>query len=536
MMAKYKPTVWKDEITDASGNLVQSGTPLSANNLNKLEAGMVQVDEKVDGFATQLADKASNNQLEIEKNRIDNLIANAGETGNNAELLDIRVGMDGTTYRNAGEAVRAIEEKVEKSKDQAIEYVDKYLSEEETVSSGINRIISEKPKKLDLFFGNETKLTVTGASISNDSNYHKLSSKGLRITTAGATTASVIKELNGDASIFHSVCIWVYIEDVSKLTDLVIRLIDEKPSESVYSKTHLTQDGKGFKNGWNLLRFRTTDGVGFSENFGKVMKLRILPITSAATSIVIGGLWVERYEKAKIIFIHDGGYSDFFDENNKGYIDLKRRNMPVTIATIPKKIDDDSNTLMISKSRLYELSLENNNEISIHSYDGQDSIATMSQTELKEESFKAVSMLKNWGYNPLWRAAWFRNNAPGAMGSTGLFYAFAYHGALSRVERVEGFPFPAMYNVRRYQLHNRTPEILDKTFALLKKTSGVLVSYTHSVVDNSLGDINEADWDYFLRKLDSSVQEGWLEGTTFKDLIQPYLGDGVETTFTKRRY
>jgi len=56
----------------------------------------------------QLADKAEQTDLEIERARISNLTANAGNTDGNAELLDIRVGFDGVTYATAGDAVRSL--------------------------------------------------------------------------------------------------------------------------------------------------------------------------------------------------------------------------------------------------------------------------------------------------------------------------------------------------------------------------------------------------------------------------------------------
>lgn len=57
--------------------------------------------------------------LKVERARIDNLIKNGG-TSDDAELVDIRVGYDGTTHASAGEAVRALGEEVEVARFNAV--------------------------------------------------------------------------------------------------------------------------------------------------------------------------------------------------------------------------------------------------------------------------------------------------------------------------------------------------------------------------------------------------------------------------------
>lgn len=85
--------------------LLETGV-LQTNINTKLEELETQYAPRLDELDAQLAQKALQSDLEVEKARIDNLTANAGDTDNNAELLDIRVGYDGVTYTSAGEAVR----------------------------------------------------------------------------------------------------------------------------------------------------------------------------------------------------------------------------------------------------------------------------------------------------------------------------------------------------------------------------------------------------------------------------------------------
>jgi hypothetical protein len=446
-----------------------------------------------------------------------------------------------TEQNDLSTRVQTVEEENDNAVSTTIDYTNKILTEEEALSTGITRHVSSKPTNQYLYIGGDEGVTVTGGDALLDANLAKGGDVGLKVTLTGNTVAVIAKDIAGDITHFQSLCAWIYIEDISKVGPVFLRIMDENLVEMAYSTTMAERDGNFVKNGWNLMRFRTTDGSSFTTDYGSVRRLRITAAGNESntntTFIAVGSVWVEKNEKAKFMFIHDGGYAHFFDENERGYIDLKNRGIPVINATCPFRIEDNINQpKFMSRTRLYETSLENNNEISIHSYAAEDAIATMTPDELKEESFKAIDLLKSWGYNPLWRAAWYRNNAPSAMGSKGLFYAFAMSGAYSRVEKIEAFPFPNMYNVRRLQLHSVTNELTDTRFAELQWTRGVFVGYTHEVKDNETGDISVADWDYLLSKLDAAMAEGWLECVTFKDLMQPYIGDGVESTYSKLPY
>ena len=68
--------------------------------------GHETVGERLDNFDSQLDNKANEVDLQIEKNRIDNLINIASGEVDNVEVSDARISFNGKTYNNLGNAIR----------------------------------------------------------------------------------------------------------------------------------------------------------------------------------------------------------------------------------------------------------------------------------------------------------------------------------------------------------------------------------------------------------------------------------------------
>ena len=117
----YKKTLWKDRVVEKpntyrsvenpdgtitlypiTGQVIEKGTPVSAANLNKIENGIVELNEQLDKKAKQV-------DLKVQEERI-NLLTKVqnGETDGNTELLDMRVGPNGEVYSTSGNTVRTI--------------------------------------------------------------------------------------------------------------------------------------------------------------------------------------------------------------------------------------------------------------------------------------------------------------------------------------------------------------------------------------------------------------------------------------------
>ena len=95
------------------GEKGDSGTGSSGANINDTTASTTttyssnKIEAIKEGLDSQIEQKASQSDLEVERNRINSLTTLAsGSTTGDAELIDGRIGADGVTYSNIGTAIR----------------------------------------------------------------------------------------------------------------------------------------------------------------------------------------------------------------------------------------------------------------------------------------------------------------------------------------------------------------------------------------------------------------------------------------------
>lgn len=133
--AKTTNSTLNSTITNADGKIQEMTEWVNKNgdvvNLNN-RVGIAE--GKLNTVSASLEQKASQQALNVEKGRIDNIVA-LPQTVDNVETADIRVGADGVTYQSAGDSVRSQINKIKNEVNNLINFQSKtYLNDIITVT------------------------------------------------------------------------------------------------------------------------------------------------------------------------------------------------------------------------------------------------------------------------------------------------------------------------------------------------------------------------------------------------------------------
>ena len=342
---------------------------------------------------------------------------------------------------------------------------------------------------------------------------------GIKIVTSGAATVDLNTTFPTPKNIPHvqSLGMWVYIEDSAMVDLIVLELGHESTGGHQWSRSD-----SSFSNGWNLLRWKSIGGV--IGNWEIFYRLRVIIVTTGSARITIGSIFMEQPNKAKLLFVEDGGYVEFL---SLGYPELKARGIPTTWALTPGRLGEGR---VITETDVDTLALDYMSSFSFHSW-ASEVHSTMTREEVADNAIKSVRWLRRKGLKPdhLYRAAITQNNAPEHEVLQEIVEAYSSTDGGSALEI---FPFSLPFGTPRITLHGKTPAQMDALFEDMKKTHSLMIGYTHGISDNPVPDISLAEWDYFLQKIDQAQLEGWLEGVTYEMLRNRYSkpsdGWGIE--------
>lgn len=304
----------------------------------------------------------------------------------------------------------------------------------------------------------------------------------------------------------------VYIPDVTKISAITI---------SLYG-TSCARDYTALKNGWNDIAVYTFQGD--VTTWGNITRILVTATGTAGQEWYLSEISYKRAAKAWILFIEDLGYSTFFE--NGGYADLISLGVPLTLAydcgTPGKDLGTRGTQLTVEQVETYVK--QGYMELSFHGWNSSEPTASMTAGEIRAEAAKCINMLQKNGLQPehVWRAAHIQNSATNASAEIGMVEALATSTEKATAYNV--YPYIDKWDIPRATLHGKTDAQIDAIFDTLQKTHCGAIIYTHGISSLSDYDVTQATWDYFIGKLTTAVNGGWLIGVTHNDLANGKMG------------
>lgn len=338
-------------------------------------------------------------------------------------------------------------------------------------------------------------------------------------------TGTIIKALTfatpKDLTKASALILHVYIVDATKISTIGLDLSDTGGVKD-WKRASTTP-----VNGWNILRWTATEGT---MNLWELAYSIAVRFTCTETvSVYIGGIYMEKNDKARILLVEDGGYPTFL---SIGYPQLKARGFHTTWALNPGRLGD----FRITEADVDSISGDSLSYWSWHSWTSDIHADIMPSREVADNATKCMRWIQAKGLQPKY---WFRGAITQNVCTNHAILQDMIEAYATPVSAMSltNFPFQDPYNVPRLSIKSSVEGgLLPSLFANLKKTHGVAVFYLHGISDD-LADISVANWNVFIAQLDLALAEGWIESVTY-DILRIRLerqfgGYGYDNLFKK---
>lgn len=296
----------------------------------KTERQSADATEKSERQAADAAEKTERMQeISVERARINNLVANNNPTEGNSELIDMRIGYDGTKYGSAGEAVRGQVSS---------------LSEDIKMNTSL---VVRMPNVTAIVDSTDEQLTLT-VKTESSANYISISTTDKNYTFFGPFSMSVtIMEY---ITFFHYI-----IYDHSNHTIKLVRYNETYSLKELEFVIGYLRDGKA------ILLNEPNNFYSLSQDFYAYKNL-LNPIYNCVISttdyltvdyvnkqvyLSNGNLLIINRSRSTIITKDNFGVIECPNSNTYYYICVKPNDKSITIKQWDNKIDDDDILILI---------------------------------------------------------------------------------------------------------------------------------------------------------------------------------------------
>jgi hypothetical protein len=390
-----------------------------------------------------------------------------------------------------------------------------------------------------------------GTFSSDKENSLKKGIPGARLNITGAGTATIRWDFGTPLNFGYgqAAILAIYIDDVSKISACALEIYsDVSPvvnwvrSSQVPRCQIINVNGVNtqpatvqnlLRSGWNFLRWNATAGV--TTGWGVVERVRITATATAATFVTVGGVWIEKPDKGRIVFIQDGGYKNF---RENGYPAMLSRNMPCTWALNPQKADDGSDAGTMSLAEMRDgystypgILYDGNSYFGEHSYNRED-LDPFTVTQMRADHVKSARWFDRHGFGKItFRPAHTQNSAPNAIAAQKNFMDLrALATSLGNTGGMETSPLIDRWNVVRFALHSYNGNVsgFNSYFSnFMSMFRGVLYIYTHKIQPDGTNtvDVDQSVWNAYLAACDANVAN--LEYHSYETLQQQFLNNNL---------